>query len=229
MKTCVILQCGYIPWLGYFDQLDRADIFIIYDDTQYSKGTWRARNRIKTPQGPQWLTVPVVVNGFPLIKDVKIDEHDNWAVKHLKSIKQNYSKAPFFADYFPVFSSVYERKWEYLVDLDVEFIMRIKEALGITTRVLFSSDLKCEGERTQRLIDMCLKLGATEFIEGAAGKSYLLGQGEEAFNKNGIKITYQEYHHPIYEQLYGDFISHLSVIDLLFNHGPASLEIIREG
>ena len=208
--------------------MDRADNFIIYDDTQYSKGTWRARNRIKTPQGPQWLTVPVIINGFPLIKDVKIDEHDNWATKHLKSIKQNYSKAPFFVDYLPMFESVYARKWEYLIDLDMAFIMAIKEVLGITTEIAYASDLGCEGERTQRLIDMCLKLGATEFLEGAAGKTYLEGRGEEMFAENGIKLTYQEYLHPVYPQLYGEFVSHLSVIDLLFNCGPASLEIIRE-
>jgi hypothetical protein len=228
-KTVVCLQPSYIPWLGYLHQMDRADIFLIYDDTQYSKGTWRARNRIKTPQGAQWLTVPVKVDGFPLIKDVEIDNHTNWEVKHLKSIRQNYSKAPYFEMYFDIFDKIYTDTWKWLVDLDTAFILALKNALGIDTDVRYASALRITGERTQRLIDMCLRLEATEFLEGAAGKTYLEGKGEEMFKANGIKLTYQEYHHPVYPQLYGDFISQLSVIDLLFNCGPASLEIIRKG
>jgi len=228
-KVVAILQPGYLPWLGMIAQLDHADTFVIYDSVQYDRDGWRNRNRIKTPQGAQWLTVPVMVDGFPLIKDVEIDNHTNWAIKHLKSIRQNYSRAPYFDKYFNIFERIYSDTWKYLVDLDAAFIIELKDALGIDTHIRYSSAMRITGERTQRLIDMCLKLGATEFIEGAAGKVYLEGKGEQMFKDNGIKLTYQEYHHPVYNQLYGEFISHLSVIDLLFNHGPASLEIIRKG
>jgi len=225
----VCLQPGYIPWAGFFDQMDRSEVFVIYDNVAFDKGGWRARNRIKTPQGAQWLSVPVVVSGFPLIKDVKIDNHDNWAIKHLKSIKQNYSRAPYFKDYIGIFEDIYSKPWEYLIDLDMAFIFKIRECLGNGTTIEFASNLKIEGERTQRLVDMCLKLGATEFLEGHAGKGYLQGEGEQLFKENGINLVYQDYNHPIYPQLYGEFRSHLSVVDLLFNCGKESLDIIRKG
>jgi len=225
----VCLQPGFLPWTGFFDQLDRSEIFVIYDTVSYDRGGWRNRNRIKTQQGIQWLTVPVIVNGFPLIRDVKIDNHDNWAVKHLKSIKQNYSRAPYFKDYIGIFEEVYSKSWEYLIDIDMAFIMKIRECLGNGTTIEFASNLKIEGERTQRLVDMCLKLGATEFLEGHAGKGYLQGEGEQLFKEKGINLVYQDYKHPVYPQLYGEFVSHLSVIDLLFNCGKESLNIIRSG
>ena len=228
-KTLVLLQPSYLPWSGAFNQMDSADVFVIYNDAQYTKNDWRNRNRIKTAQGIQWLTVPVFKDGFPLIKDVLIDNSDNWKVKHLKSIKQNYSRAPYFAEYIPIFEDIYSKTWKYLLDLDMAFILVLRKALCIEAQIEFSSSLELKGNRIEKLVDCCIKCGATEFLEGHAGKSYLQGEGEQLFKENGINLVYQDYNHPVYPQLYGAFVSHLSVIDLLFNCGGNSLNIIRSG
>jgi len=210
-------------------QMDMADIFVVYSDCQYTKNDWRNRNRIKTQQGIQWITVPVIANNFPLIKDVKIDNHDNWAIKHLKSIKQNYSRAPYFKDYIGIFEEIYSKSWEYLLELDMAFILKLKDVLGIKAQIEYSSNLDLKGNRIEKLIDCCIKLKAKEFLEGHAGKGYLQGEGEQLFKEAGINLVYQDYNHPVYPQLYGEFVSHLSVIDLLFNCGKESLNVIRQG
>jgi hypothetical protein len=224
----VTLQPGYLPWCGFFDQMNKADIFVIYDNVQFSKGAWQNRNRIKTFQGIQWLTVPVLIKGKnqPLVKDILIDNSINWRKNHLKSIQQNYSRAPFFKDYFGIFDEVYAQKWEYLIDLDMAFVMELKIALGVETKISISSDLGIEGDTVQRLVNMCLALGADEFLEGSAGRDYLTGEGEQLFRENGIQLTYQDYQHPVYRQLYGEFVPYLSVVDLLMNCGPESLNIL---
>jgi hypothetical protein len=210
-------------------QMDQSDVFVIYDLAQFDSHGWRNRNRIKTAQGTQWLTVPTFKSTFQTIKDVLIDNSDNWATKHLKSIKQNYSRSKYYEMYIPIFEDVYSKQWKYLLDLDMAFILKIKDVLSINAEVKYSSDLNPEGNRITKLIDICIKIGATEFLEGHAGKGYLQGEGEQLFKDNGIKLTYQDYNHPVYPQLYGEFVSHLSVIDLLFNCGKESLNIIRKG
>ncbi len=220
-----ILQPGYLPWLGFFEQVYRCDVFVIYDDVQFDKGGWRNRNRIKTPGGPQWLTVPVLTKGkkFPLIKDVQINGSIPWQKKHIKSIKQNYSKAPFFDDYGLELIRIIDRPWKYLLDLDMELIYWLLNVLGIKTEMVLSSELQVEGKRVDRLIGIIKKVGGRVFYEGAAGKSYI---NTDLFEQEGISVVFQDYKHPVYPQLYGDFVSHLSVIDLLFNCGPGSLDII---
>lgn len=224
-KTVGILQPGYLPWLGFFEQLNRCDIFVLYDDVQFEKGSWRNRNRIKTPNGPQWLTVPVLLKGqgFPLIKDTLIDQSAAWQQKHIKTLKQNYSKAPFFELYSSGLFEILNRPWKYLVDLDLELIYWLVEQLNASTKVLISSDLKVPGNKVQRIIDIIHKLGGDHFYEGAAGRDYI---DSDVLQKEGISVTFQNYEHPTYPQLYGDFISHLSVIDLLFNCGPDSHSIL---
>lgn len=225
-KTIGILQPGYLPWLGFFEQLSASDIFVIYDDVQYDKHGWRNRNRIKTVSGAQWLTVPVKVNfsQHPLITDIKINHRENWQKKHFLSIKQNYSKAPFFQTYIDLFAGAYDRNWEYLIDLDLYFIFELSKCLGIPTeKIVRSSSLGVSGDRLTRLLSLCKLFHADIFYEGASGKNYL---EEVKFQEAGITISYQEYNHPIYNQLYGEFIPNLSTIDLLFNHGPESLAIL---
>lgn len=221
----VCLQPGYIPWCGFFDQMNRADIFVIYDDVAFDKGGWRARNRIKTAQGIQWLTVPVLTKGkeFPLIKDTLINNDVNWRDKHLKSIKQNYSKATYFKDYIGLFEQVYSKEWKFLIDVDMEFINTFNKELGISTSIKFASELDVQGGKIDRLINICKKFGATEFLEGSAGRDYI---DDNMFIENGIRIKYQDYNHPTYRQLYGVFISYLSIVDLLFNEGKNSLKIL---
>jgi hypothetical protein len=225
-KVIGVLQPGYLPWLGFFEQLHATDIFVIYDDVQYDKHGWRNRNQIKTPQGPRWLTVPVLAkfSQRPLILEVKINNRENWRKKHLFSIRQNYAKAPFFHRYIDFFSEVYQRDWDYLIDLDLHLIVNLAAFLGIDPgKIVRSSTLGLTGDRIARLIGICQKLGATTFYEGASGRNYI---DEATFRQQGINLAYQDYRHPRYLQLYGDFIPNLSIIDLLFNCGDESLAIL---
>ncbi|MDP2922438.1 MAG: WbqC family protein [Candidatus Omnitrophota bacterium] len=224
--TIGILQPGYLPWLGFFEQLQKSDIFVLYDDVQYDKGSWRNRNRIKTAKGIQWLTIPVSVKFLekPLIHEVKIDDSSHWRKKHLLALRFNYSKAQFFNECMGIFEDAYKKEWDYLVDIDKHFIIKIAEYLCIdTTKIRRSSQLKLKGDKIERLISLCKLFGADTFYEGYAGKNYI---DEKIFAKEGIKVIYQEYQHPVYRQLYGEFVPYLSVVDLLFNCGPKSLEII---
>ena len=221
-----ILQPGYLPWLGFFEQMYKSNIFVIYDDVQYDKHGWRNRNRIKIANGIQWLTVPVLVNfkEHPLVNEVRIDNKINWRKKHLFSIRQNYSKAPFFEKYLNIFEDAYSKDWEYLVDIDMHFIVKLAECLGMSDKeIVRSSSLNVTGDTIERLIRICKIFNANTFYEGSSGRNYI---DETLFAEHGIKIEYQDYKHPVYNQLYGDFIPYLSVIDLLYNHGEESLSIL---
>jgi hypothetical protein len=223
-----ILQPGYLPWLGFFEQIYRSDVFVIYDDVQYDKHGWRNRNRIKASNGIQWLTVPVIVSNEndSLIKDVRIDNKKNWRRKHLLSIKQNYSAARFFKEYLPLFEEAYSKEWEYLVDIDVYFISKICEILGMADKkIVRSSDLNITGGRIERLINICKLFNADTFYEGASGRNYI---NEADFAVHGIKVEFQDYRHPVYKQLYGEFVPYLSIIDLIFNHGNKSLFVLAD-
>lgn len=221
-----ILQPGYLPWLGFFEQLHRSDVFVIYDDVQYDKNGWRNRNRIKTANGPQWLTVPVSVDYStrPPIHTVRINNDTDWRRKHLLSIRQNYSQALFFRDYIGVFEEIFSRPWDLLADLDLHLIVTLAGLLGMENkRIVRSSALGVPGQRVERLIAICKNLGADTFYEGAAGRDYIPA-GE--FEAQGIRLEFQDYKHPVYNQLYGEFIPQMSVIDLLFNCGPEALDIL---
>jgi len=221
-----ILQPGYLPWLGFFEQIYKSDIFVIYDDVQYDKGSWRNRNRIKTANGIQWLTVPVrySFNDRPLVSQVAIDNSAEWRKKHATAIRQNYSKSRFFSQYWPMFEEAYDRQWDLLVDLDLFFIERLAVCLGLGDHsVVRSSSLEIAGDRIGRILALCRHFGADTFYEGAAGRNYI---EDKKFAECGITVRYQNYQHPVYKQLYGDFVPYLSVIDLLFNHGDESREIL---
>lgn len=221
-----ILQPGYLPWLGFFEQMYKSDVFVIYEDVQYDKHGWRNRNRIKTANGVQWLTVPILVKfeEHPLISEVEVDNKQNWRKKHLSAIQQSYSKAPFYKEYAGIFEEAYSRDWEYLIDIDMYFITKLSECLGMgSKKIIRSSTLDATGDRVERLVNMCKMFKADTFYEGAAGRKYL---DEKHFAGHGIRLEFQDYKHPVYNQLYGDFVPYLSVIDLLFNHGEESLAIL---
>jgi hypothetical protein len=222
-----ILQPGYLPWLGFFEQLAKTDVFVLYDDVQYDKHGWRNRNRIKTAAGPRWLTVPVITRQHTLIKDVAIDGGKDWARKHVLSLRQNYSKAPHFAKHFPAYDEALGRPWKLLADLDEHLIKVMAGQLGLdASRVVRSSSVGVHGGRDERLVALCRHFGAKVFYEGAAGKDYI---DETLFLDHGVRVEYQDYRHPEYKQLFGPFVSHLSAVDLLFNHGPKSLAILTGG
>ena len=221
-----ILQPGYLPWLGFFEQMYRCDIFVIYDDVQYDKQGWRNRNRIKTPQGAQWLTVPVLskFEEHTSVCEIKVNNEVNWRKKHLFSIQQNYSKARYYRAYSSIFEETYARNWDYLIDLDLHFIIALAQGMGIDhKKMVRSSTLGVSGDKIDRLIAICQKFNADILYEGAAGKNYI---DPRVFSQKGIHVEFQDYLHPVYRQLYGEFIPYLSAIDLLFNQGERSLAVL---
>ena len=221
----VILQPSYLPWLGYFDQLDKSDVFVLYDDVQYDKHGWRNRNRIKTPRGPQWLTVPVLTHGQgkPTNREVRIKPEDPWPRKHLQALRTYYGKAPAFSEVFPRIEGWLSKDWEYLWELNLAGLHLFCDMLGFRRQVHLSSALGIGGEQTERLVRICQALGADSYLTGDAARSYV---DEAAFASAGIRLEYHGYRHPTYPQLSGEFVSHLSIVDLLMHHGRRSLEIL---
>ncbi|MBN2056712.1 WbqC family protein [bacterium] len=224
MKRVVILQPGYLPWLGFFDQLDLAHTFVIYDDVQYDRRGWRNRNRVKTPTGPCWLTVPVEQKGafHQTVLSTRIAAGE-WRRKHLGTLARNYRPAPFFDRYYPAFEEILQEPFEFLVDLDLALIELIAAELGIVTTMVRSSGLSIQGGKTDRLVEICRYLGATHYLTGNAAHNYIdLGR----FGECGIRVEFHDYVHPEYRQQFGAFLPYLSIVDLLFNHGPDSLDIL---
>ena len=223
---CVILQPSYIPWRGYFDLIHKADVFVFYDDVQYDKHGWRNRNRIKTPSGVQWLTIPVLTKGKENLASSRINSQANWEQKHEKTLHQSYGKAPYFADYISLLKQVYERqpRAELLVDVTIELTITLARALGIRhTNFVRSSELHSEGTKTERLINILQTLGATHYISGPSAKNYLQ---EDEFRRAAITLEYARYDYPEYTQLYPPFDPQVSILDLLFMQGPDAFRYI---
>jgi hypothetical protein len=224
-RRVVILQPSYLPWIGYFDQLYKSDVFVLYDDVQYDKHGWRNRNRIKTPTGVQWLTVPVLTHGLskPANREVAIDTRQPWGAKHLQALKVNYARATAFQEIFERLAPVLTRPWTRLIDVTQALLPVLCGLLGIDREIRLSSELGVRGERTQRLVAICEALEANTYLTGDAARDYL---DESLFAKRGIRLEYHRYSHPVYRQLHGDFVPYLSVVDLLMNHGRDSLAIL---
>ncbi|MDD5509200.1 MAG: WbqC family protein [Dehalococcoidales bacterium] len=222
----VVLQPTYLPWMGYFGMVDAADIFVFYNDVQFSPQSWQQRNRIKTSQGWIWLSVPVVRQFGSKINGTRINNSTDWNKKHWESIKQSYTKAPFFEQWAPIFKEVYDNEWEYLADLNVTLIQKIAKALGLETKFAVSSDLEIGGVKTERLVNTLQKIGADEYVSGPGAKDYI---DVDSLREKGIKLYWYEYQHPVYPQIRGEFVPYLSVIDLLFNTGAEAVRYIREG
>ena len=221
-----IHQPQYLPWLGYFDKMIKADAFCLLDNVQYKKNEWQNRNRIKTAQKQQWLTVPVLYRFPQKINEVQINNAVNWKRKHLQALITNYNKSPFFREYIAFFEEVYAKDWEFLSELNVYLIDQIRKLLNLEEKhTVLASTLSLSDDPTGRLIDICKILGGDTYLAGQDGAKYM---DLEQFNQQGIKVIVQEFRHPEYPQLFGDFVSHLSIVDLLFNCGPESLEKIRE-
>jgi len=227
--NCVILQPSYIPWRGYFDQINRADVFVFYDDVQYDKHGWRNRNRVKTHQGPQWLTIPVHARGAPVehtqIREVRIDWRQPWNRKHWQTIQQAYSKAPYLADYAGLLEPFYSSRPELLSDFTITLTVALARALGIQhTRFVRAAELHASGHKTDRLIDILQKLGADKYLSGPSARSYL---EEDKFRAAGIQLAYMRYDYPEYPQLHPPYDPQVSILDLLFMTGPHALEYIQ--
>lgn len=226
MKKIAILQSNYIPWKGYFDLIAFVDEFILYDDMQYTRRDWRNRNQIKTPNGLLWLTVPVKVKGKydQTIKETEIDG-DAWLIQHQKSIVQNYKKAPFFNDVWPIFEPLYNKHFIHLSELNRAFIEVICNYLEIKTKISNSWDFNLMDGKTERLADLTMQAGGCEYISGPAAKDYIV---ESVFNDLNIKLRWFDYSgYPEYQQLYGEFVHGVSILDLLFSCGRQSANYMR--
>jgi WbqC-like protein family len=221
-------QPVYLPWLGLFHKISLADRFVSFDRVQYLPKDWNNRNRVKTANGPIWLSVPVHKHGHrdkPLA-EIEIDNRTPWQRKHLRSLEHGYAKAPHFGEYRDFFEDVYSREWTHLAALDDHMLRWFLDTLGIDVAFERASDHDFRGAKSELVLDMCRTLGAERYVFGAHGRDYA---DVDAFAAAGIEVVFQDYRHPVYPQLHGDFEPYLSIVDLLFNCGDASLEILLGG
>jgi WbqC-like protein family len=227
MKS-VVLQPSYIPWRGVFDQIERADVFVFYDDVQYDKRGYRNRNQIKTRNGKIWLTIPVSCRNNQIertpINKIDIVWDTNWAQRHLSSHRHAYSKAPYFRTYEPLLEEFYSRRDQKLADFTIDFTIALAKALGLTkTKFLRSSELGiADAARTDRLLEVLKRVGATHYISGPSARGYI---EEEKFAERGISLEYMDYDYEEYPQLYPPYDPFVSVLDLLFMLGPSAASL----
>lgn len=227
MKTVAILQSNYIPWKGYFDMIAAVDEFIVCDDMQYTRRDWRNRNLIKTPQGVQWLTVPVKVKGkfSQTIRETEIDG-STWARAHWKAISQNYKRAPYFDEVASLCESVYlDREYTHLSVLNLDLIRAVCGYLGIYTKISGPDDSPLVQGKTERLADICARAGGRRYVSGPSAKDYI---DESVFRERGIELRWFDYAgYPEYPQKWGEFAHGVSVLDLLFNCGKSAPQYMR--
>ena len=221
-----IHQPNFLPWLGYFYKLSASDVFVFLDDAQYSKNSFINRNKIKTAQGEIWLTIPVKFNFGQAINEVKINDHDsNWREKHLKTILMNYKKAQFFDEIFTLLDSVYKKQnWERLIDINIELFKEIIGYLQLENEIICSSVLQINDQSTERLAKIVKKLNGDIYLSGAGGAKY---QEEEIFKRENITLKYSNFTHPTYQQLWHSFVPNLSIIDVLFNCGKQTRNLLN--
>ncbi len=224
--TIAIHQPNFLPWLGYFYKIANADLFVLLDDVQYTKNSFINRNKIKTPNGSMWLTIPVITSDKfgQKINEVEIKEPIKTANKILNTLKANYSRAEHFKVFFPEFESIINRYYNSLSILNTELILWVCRVLEINTKIISSSKLNVSSnEGTFRLVEICKSIGADTYLSGFGGNKY---QDENIFLQNNISLKISEFKHPAYTQLWGNFEFNLSVVDLIFNCGPESRNIL---
>lgn len=213
-------QPNYLPYLGFFDKMKKSDVFIIYDDAQFNKGDFQHRNRIRIYHGWKWLTVPVEKKHMP-IKQVKIKNDVkingvSWQEAHFRDIRDNYRKAPRYQKYEEDLHRIYEQKYDFLIDLNMQLIEFLMKAFNIKAKIVYSSEFGFKSKSTEKLVDLVSAVDGDIYLSGAMGKNYL---DLELFNKKNIKVVFQEFEHPVYKQQYEGFIPNMSAVDALFNVG----------
>jgi len=222
-------QLHYLPWLRYFHKIATCDAFVVMDNIQFNKNGWQNRNKIKTQKGWAYLTAPVFHRQAQSLSDVQIDNKSPWARKHWGNLVSSYARAPYFKEHEPFFKKIYESKWDKLNDLNYAMLEYFIDTLGIKTKIIKSSSLNLQGEATERLVAMCKDFGASAYLTGSyAAEVYL---ESKSFEDAGIKVVYQEFECPHYSQLFPEagFIPELSILDLLFNCGSKSLDVLLQG
>jgi len=225
MKKVAIVQSNYIPWKGYFDLIAAVDEFITYDEVQFTKNDWRNRNKIKTPKGVEWLTIPVGQDIRRRVRDVELVDA-RWQEKHWKTLAANYARAPHFAELARVFQPLYlERRHTHLSALNREFIEAICRYLGIKTSITNCWDYELVEGKSERLASLAMQAGAAEYVSGPSAKSYI---DERTFSTRGIRLTWFDYTgYPEYPQLWGTFSHEVTILDLLFNCGKDAPRYMR--
>ncbi|MGE0040512.1 MAG: WbqC family protein [Vicinamibacterales bacterium] len=213
-----LIQSNYIPWKGYFDIINDVDVFIFHDSLQYTKGDWRNRNRIKTPAGPQWLTIPVGTDEHRLIEEVPLPA-DDWALRHWRRLEAYYGRAPYFRQWAPFLRDLYfGRRWERLSEFNQAVTIAICRELGMTTAFANASDYPLTKAKSARVLEMMQLAGATQYVTGPAARDYM---DESAFQQAGIEVVWWSYAgYPVYRQAHPPFAHDVTILDLLFNEGP---------
>jgi len=219
-------QPNFLPYMGFFDKCDYADILVIYDSTQFKKKDFQNRNKIKGKESWFWLNVPIKFNSTSKINEVKIDNSHDWKRIHLRALKTCYSNTPYFDKYFSSIKEIYRKEWEYLSSFNIELIKFLLTELGIKCKIILSSDLSLETKATEGLVEICQKVGSNHYISGKDGKGYM---NLDYFKSKINFIEFQDYKHPIYSQKFGKFEPYMCILDVLFNEGPESLKIIKSG
>jgi WbqC-like protein family len=224
-----IHQPHYLPWLGYFAKWAAADLFVFLDTVQYEKNGWQNRNRIKTREGPRWLTVPVRAKLGTPIRDVLVDSSQNWCSHHLATIASAYGGAQGWRRYREELDAFYDRAWDHLAPVAIASAEWLAGKLGVTTPTRLASQMgllaEAQGDATARLVGLCRAVGADTYLAGRDGSLYMdIAQFEAA----GIAVETQQYEHPVYGQEHGEFAPFLSTLDLLLNHGDEALGILTE-
>lgn len=225
-KKLAVVQSNYIPWKGYFDIINMVDLFIFHDDLQYTKQDWRNRNRIKTPHGAEWLSIPSGSNEDRLICEVELPDK-SWQARHWRKISQYYAHAPYFELYKNFFADFYlHHKWVNLSDLNQHLIKKISRLfLGINTELDDSRRYNLKEKKAARVLELLKKVGASEYLSGIAAKDYL---NEKQFEGAGIKLLWMDYSGYLeYDQLYPPFVHNVSIIDLLFNVGEKAYKYLK--
>ncbi len=222
-----IHQPNFLPWIGYFYKIYKSDVFVILDDVQYSKNSFTNRNRIKTSQGNQWITLPVIKSGNfgQLISECIIFNHEKTIQKLIKTIEQNYKKAPYYNKHSNTIKSILTSTGDNLCEINIKLIKYFVKELRIETKIICSSEFKISNEcSTERLIQICQRLGGKTYLSGKGGDNY---QDIEMYKNANIDLIYSDFSHPIYPQLWQGFIPGMSIIDLLFNCGEESKNLFK--
>jgi hypothetical protein len=227
VKRVAIVQSCYIPWKGYFDVINSVDEFILYDDRQYTRRDWRNRNRIKTPQGPRWLTIPVKVRGryHQRIDETEVSD-PRWPVAHWHTLEQNYARAAYFDEYRDTLEQLYvETEERRLSAVNRRFLDALCALLGISTPLVPSTEYEVEGDRTERLVALCQAAGATHYLTGPSARDYL---DERLFDSAGIALEYADYTgYPEYQQLFPPFDHEVTLLDLILSTGPEAQRYMK--
>jgi len=226
MKNVMIRQPGYLPNIGFFKKIQSSEFFVFLDDAQFVKDRFDNRNKIRTSEGYRWLTVPIKRPVFSKkLNEITISYDTDWKKEHSDLIFESYNKTQYFSSYWNSIKNILEQKYDKLIDLNLDLIKFINSELKITTETFLSSELNISETKTRKLVAICSKLNATCYISGISGHDYL---EEDLFTKSKIKLIYENFVHPKYDQIHENFIENMSIIDLLFNMGEQSVQILNE-